>query len=69
MLVLTRKSDERILIGKGIELVVLSVQGFRVRLGIQAPVDVAVTRTSAHSDLMPGGMASEPTAQELCAAE
>lgn len=36
MLVLTRKENERIMIGDGIEIVVLAVHGQRVKLGIQA---------------------------------
>ena len=44
MLVLTRKTDERIAIGDGVELVVLSIRGNRVRLGITAPADTSITR-------------------------
>jgi carbon storage regulator len=44
MLVLTRKQGEQIKIDGRIEVTVLSVQGHRVRLGIQAPNDVPVHR-------------------------
>jgi carbon storage regulator len=44
MLVLTRKVGERIFIGDNIILEVLSVQGNRIRLGIQAPAGVSVLR-------------------------
>lgn len=44
MLVLTRKSNERILIGNDVEVVVLSVQGQRVRLGIIASPDKTIRR-------------------------
>lgn len=44
MLVLSRKVDERILIGDGIEVQVLSIIGGRVRLGVTAPRDVTVLR-------------------------
>lgn len=44
MLVLSRKRGERICIGKGIVLTVISIQGDRVRLGIQAPREVPVDR-------------------------
>ena len=44
MLVLTRTVDEVVMIGDDIELVVLSTHGGKVRLGIQAPSDVAVHR-------------------------
>ncbi len=42
MLVLTRKKDERLVINGNIEITVLSIQGARVRLGIEAPSHVAV---------------------------
>jgi carbon storage regulator len=44
MLVLTRKANQSIMIGDGIEISVLSVVGEKVRLGIQAPRDVPVFR-------------------------
>jgi carbon storage regulator len=44
MLVLSRKSDESIMIGSRIEVTVLSVANGRVKLGIRAPKDVRVLR-------------------------
>ncbi len=44
MLVLSRRIEERIVIGDRIVLTVLSVQGNRVRIGIEAPVHVSVDR-------------------------
>jgi len=44
MLVITRKVDEAIVIGDGIEIRVLRVGRDGVRLGITAPADVAVHR-------------------------
>jgi carbon storage regulator len=44
MLVLTRKTDERLLIDGGIEIRILGIQGSRVRLGIEAPREVRVRR-------------------------
>ena len=44
MLVLSRRTEERIVIGDRIVLTVLSVQGNRVRIGIEAPSDVSVDR-------------------------
>ena len=46
MLVLTRKVGESIVIGDGIVVRVLETGG-RVRLGIEAPRDVAITRPDA----------------------
>jgi carbon storage regulator len=44
MLVLTRKLDQSIMIGKEIEITILEVRGEQVRLGIRAPHQVAVHR-------------------------
>jgi carbon storage regulator CsrA len=45
MLVLTRKSDQSILIGDDIEIMVTEIRQGKVRLGINAPRDVLVQRT------------------------
>ncbi len=44
MLVLTRKTNESICIGPGIEVMVVAVRGNRVRLGFRAPSDVSIQR-------------------------
>ena len=44
MLVLSRKVGERILLGEKIKITVVRVSGGGVRLGIEAPADVAVIR-------------------------
>lgn len=44
MLILTRRSGERITIGEEIRLTVLEIKGKQVRLGIEAPPDTVVHR-------------------------
>ncbi|MEP6623757.1 MAG: carbon storage regulator CsrA [Acidimicrobiia bacterium] len=44
MLVLTRRVNERIVIGDNVVVTVLEVRGDQVRLGIEAPRDVKVFR-------------------------
>jgi carbon storage regulator len=44
MLVLTRKANQRVVIGADIEIVVVSISGDRVRLGFVAPKDVSIHR-------------------------
>uniref|UniRef100_A0A7C4LS62 Translational regulator CsrA n=1 Tax=Schlesneria paludicola TaxID=360056 RepID=A0A7C4LS62_9PLAN len=58
MLVLTRKQGERIHIDGCIEVTVLSVEGHRVRIGIEAPHDVPIRRGELVFD------ASTPSPQE-----
>lgn len=44
MLVLTRRTDERILVGENIVVEVLEVRGGNVRIGIKAPRNVRIDR-------------------------
>ena len=48
MLVLSRKQDEKIIIGDSITLMVVSIQGDKVRLGIEAPKDVSIHREEVY---------------------
>lgn len=48
MLVLSRKKNEAILINDDIEIVVVEIRGDKVRLGIQAPQQVAVHRREVY---------------------
>jgi carbon storage regulator len=51
MLVLTRKSNQSIMIGDDVEVSVLSVMGDKVRIGIQAPQDIPVFRTEIYLEI------------------
>jgi carbon storage regulator len=44
MLVLTRRTGETVMIGNDVTLTVLGVKGNQVRIGINAPKDIAVHR-------------------------
>jgi len=51
LLVLTRKSNQSIMIGDDIEISVLSVIGEKVRIGIQAPQEVPVFRKEIYLEI------------------
>jgi carbon storage regulator len=51
MLVLTRKSNQSIMIGDDIEVSVLSVMGEKVRIGISAPRDIPVFRKEVYLEI------------------
>ncbi len=51
MLVLTRKSNQSIMIGDEIEVSVLAVTGEKVRLGIEAPKSVPVFRKEVYLEI------------------
>ncbi len=49
MLVLSRKKDEKIIIGENITLMVIEIRGDKVRLGIDAPKEVSVHREEVYN--------------------
>jgi carbon storage regulator len=51
MLVLSRKVGERIKIGDGVTITVVRVSGGGVRLGIEAPPEMAVVREELYHEL------------------
>lgn len=64
MLVLTRKSNQSIMIGDQIEVSVLSVIGDKVRIGIQAPRDIPVFRKEVYLDMQRDDAAAGPSARD-----
>ena len=44
MLILTRRAGESVMVGSDITITVLGVKGNQVRIGINAPKDIAVHR-------------------------
>lgn len=48
MLVLSRKVGERVIIGDDVELVVLSIEGDQIKLGIEAPRHVQIFRKEVY---------------------
>ncbi|HMJ36728.1 MAG TPA: carbon storage regulator CsrA [Baekduia sp.] len=68
MLVLTRKSNQSIMIGDDIEVSVLSIMGEKVRIGIQAPRDIPVFRKEVYLEIQQernGAAASEDPRGEV----
>jgi carbon storage regulator len=51
MLVLSRKLNESIVINHDIVVTVLAVQGGRVRLGIEAPLEIPVHRQEVYEKM------------------
>ncbi|HEV3299640.1 MAG TPA: carbon storage regulator CsrA [Planctomycetaceae bacterium] len=48
MLVLSRKKDEKIVIGDNITVMVIEIRGDKVRLGIEAPKEITVHRQEVY---------------------
>src|SRR5881398_3569048 len=63
MLVLTRKSNQSIMIGDDIEVSVLSIMGEKVRIGIQAPRDIPVFRKEVYLEIQQENLAAGASAR------
>ena len=61
MLILTRRVGESLMVGEEITVTVLGVKGNQVRIGIDAPRDVAVHREEIFNRIKDG---DEPTKSE-----
>jgi len=64
MLVLSRKLGEKIFIGENICITVVDIDRGKIRLGIEAPRDVAIYR----QELLPHVAQQQPNPQNLPAA-
>src|SRR4029078_929436 len=63
VLVLTRKSNQSIMIGDDIEVSVLSIMGEKVRIGIQAPRDIPVFRREVYLEIQQENAAAGASAR------
>ena len=54
MLILSRRTDESIVIGDEVTITILSVKGKQVRIGITAPPDVSVHREEIYQRIQSG---------------
>lgn len=64
MLILTRRVGESVMIGKDITCTVLGVKGNQVRLGINAPKDIAVHREEVYVRIQHEQSAATHTTKE-----
>jgi carbon storage regulator len=59
MLILTRRIDERIIIGDNIKVTVLGIRGNQVKLGVDAPKDISVHREEIYRKIQDETSSSE----------
>lgn len=65
MLVITRKTDESIIIGDDIEITVLDISRDRVKLGIDAPKSVKIVRNEIYMTEEINKQASDMISKEI----
>jgi carbon storage regulator len=73
MLVLSRKTDQSLILGEDITITVLGIEGDRVKLGIRAPRSVPVLREEVYQQLRAANQGaadgtSRPSLKNLAAA-
>jgi carbon storage regulator len=51
MLVLSRKTNQKIIIGEGIEITIVAVTGDTVRIGIEAPKHIKILRMEVYEEI------------------
>lgn len=64
MLVLSRKANESIMIGDFIEVKIVEVNGRSIKLGIEAPRDVAVHRKEVYEAIKNENLQAVPSVQK-----
>jgi len=51
VLVLARRTNQSIMIGDDIEIVIVDIKGDQVKLGVKAPKDISVFRTEIYEEI------------------
>ncbi|CEM61571.1 carbon storage regulator [Treponema phagedenis] len=61
MLILSRKPNQKILIGENIELTIIEIRGDQVKIGVEAPRNVKVFRQEVYEEIQRENRAASNT--------
>lgn len=65
MLILSRKINEKIIIGDDISISIIEVRGDQVKIGVEAPRSVKVFRKEVHDAIMAENKAAAASSTQL----
>lgn len=65
MLILTRKTNEKIKIGNDITLTIIDIRGDQVKIGVEAPKNIKVFRQEVYNAIQSENKAAAVSVQNL----
>ena len=65
MLILSRKTNQKIVIGENVEITILEVKGEQVKIGIEAPRNLKVFRREVYEEIQKENRAAQVTEKPI----
>ena len=65
MLILSRKTNQKIVIGENVEITIIEVKGEQVKIGIEAPRNLKVFRREVYEEIQKENRATQVTEKPI----
>lgn len=65
MLILSRKTNQKIVIGENVEITIIEVKGEQVKIGIEAPRNLKVFRREVYEEIKKENRAAQVTEKPI----